>query len=137
MNLRPQCTVVGTYPGVWRPGVSSFRGHTLGCIAKESSSVDDCIRIHFLQSDVVTHAQPGTMLCEVAEEAGVVVSYGCGSGQCGMCEMEIKKYSLDDHDDSPVGIVVRSCVTPVPRNIGYKFWEVSEFVDAIWGQDLV
>lgn len=93
------------------------------------------VKIHFLETDAVIRATPGAMLSEVAEEAGVVVSYGCGSGQCGMCEMEIKKYSLEEGEDSPVGIVVRSCVTPVPRNVDFKFWEVSEFVDSIWGQD--
>lgn len=125
---------VGTVPAwcsVYRKaGISSGR---TPCTAD-----DDRIQIHFLETDVVTRAVPGMMLSEVAEQAGVVVSYGCGSGQCGMCEMEIKKYSsLEEGEDSPVGIVVRSCVTPVPRNVDFKFWEVSEFVDSIWGQDHV
>lgn len=90
------------------------------------------MEIYFVESDVLTHAKPGSLLCEVAEDAGVNVSLGCGSGQCGMCEMEVKKYSTDDKEDS-VGVVVRTCITPVPKCTDYKRLEVSEFVDVIWG----
>lgn len=99
---------------------------------------DGCIQIHFVERDVVMRASPGTLLCEVAEAAGIVVSYGCGNGQCGMCEMEVKKYACEGAaaDGDAQGIVVRSCVTPVPRNIDMNtFWEVSELVDSIWGGD--
>ena len=120
-------------------GAVTFSSYRTASATADSTSTsytddDDRIQIHCLETDVVTQATPGTMLSEVAEQAGVVVSYGCGSGQCGMCEMEIKKYSLEKEKDSALGIVVRSCVTPVPRNVDFKFWEVSEFVDSIWGQ---
>lgn len=99
-----------------------------------ATSKDDTalMEIYFVESDILTHAKPGSLLCEVAEDAGVHVSLGCGSGQCGMCEMEVKKYSTHDAEDS-VGVVVRTCVTPVPKCTDYKRLEVSEFVDPIWG----
>ena len=72
------------------------------------------------------------MLAQVAEEAGVPISVGCGEGQCGSCEVEIKK-------DGGAGdaFVVRSCVTPVPRGELLaeqgEAWEVAtEFDFGVW-----
>jgi ferredoxin len=49
------------------------------------------------------------MLSQAAEDAGVTVNIGCGEGQCGACEVEIKKDGGECE-----AFVVRSCVTPIP-----------------------
>ena len=68
------------------------------------------------------------MLAQVAEDAGVPVNVGCGEGQCGACEMEIKK-----EGGAGDAFVVRSCVTTVPRAEliaqGGEHWEVSTEFD--------
>ena len=76
----------------------------------------------------MTKATPGLMLAQVAEDAGVPISVGCGEGQCGACEVEIKK-----EGGAGDAFVVRSCVTPVPRaeliaEQG-EHWEVSTELD--------
>lgn len=95
---------------------------------------DSALRIRFQPSNIETVATPGLMLAQVAEDAGVPISVGCGEGQCGACEVEIRKGGgLED------GFVVRSCVTPVPRAElvaeGGELWEVStDFCDlgGVW-----
>ena len=91
-------------------------------------SAAHCLRITFLPGQIVTKATPGLMLAQVAEDAGVPISVGCGEGQCGACEVEIKK-----EGDAGDAFVVRSCVTPVPRaeliaEQG-EHWEVSTELD--------
>ena len=99
---------------------------------------DDLMTVYFVDSDVIANAAPGTMLYEVAEQNGVEgISIGCGQGSCGICEVEVKKFSRDvGEDETEVpGIVVRSCVTPVPRG-DYRRIQVSEMLeDPIWGTD--
>ena len=108
---------------------------------------DKLMQVYFKESDVLAYAKPGEMLAQVAENAGISVSYGCGSGQCGLCEMEVRKYGRrreaagnrareGEGVESASGVVVRSCITPIPQTADYKMWEVSEFVDPIWGQSL-
>jgi len=71
----------------------------------------------------------------LAQENGVQgITLGCGSGNCGICEVEVKKFSNGDKDEDAQGIVVRSCITPLPSG-GYTYIEVSEMVDSVWGQD--
>ena len=109
---------------------------------------DKLMQIYFMETDVIAYAKPGTMLSQVAEDAGVSVSYGCGSGQCGLCEMEVRKYgcrrelvgNMKDGNEatkSASGVVVRSCITPIPHATDFKLWEVSEFVDPVWGDSSI
>eukprot|EP00890_Picochlorum_soloecismus_P002270 jgi/Picsp_1/3043/NSC_01265-R1_ferredoxin [Chlamydomonas reinhardtii] len=99
---------------------------------------DDLMAVYFVDADVIAYAAPGTMLYEVAERNGVGgISVGCGQGSCGICEVEVKKFARDvEEDEGQVpGIVVRSCVTPVPRG-DYRRIQVSEMLeDPIWGAD--
>jgi len=90
------------------------------------------------------YAQPGEILCDIAERCGVDIPVGCCTGNCGVCEVEIRKYldtssSVDgsSHPSSSQGasIVVRACVTPIPsREVATRI-EVEELTDAIWGLD--
>lgn len=112
-----------------------------GTAAEEEGTLiskDDLMTVYFVDSDVIAHAAPGTMLYEVAEQNGVEgISIGCGQGSCGICEVEVKKFSRNvEEDETEVpGIVVRSCVTPVPRG-DYRRIQVSEMLeDPIWGTD--
>ena len=43
--------------------------------------------IHFMDSDVMTSAEPGEGLLEVAARAGIPVQLGCCRGSCGVCEV--------------------------------------------------
>jgi len=99
---------------------------------------DDLMTVYFVDSDVLALAAPGTMLYEVAERNGVEgISIGCSQGSCGICEVEVKKFSRDaeEAEEDIPGIVVRSCVTPVPRG-DYRRIQVSEMLeDPIWGTD--
>ena len=96
--------------------------------AGKGQSAAGSLRITFFPSQTVTEATPGLMLAQVAEDAGVPVNVGCGEGQCGACEMEIKK-----EGGAGDAFVVRSCVTPVPRAEliaqGGEHWEVSTEFD--------
>ena len=63
------------------------------------------IKVRFLPDDVVTEAQPGEPLLEVAARAGVSIPTGCLMGSCHACEVE-----LDD------GRAICACISSVPSN---------------------
>jgi len=115
-----------------RPVAAHAQGRGEG--RDRTPDADSALRIRFQPSNIETVATPGLMLAQVAEDAGVPISSGCGEGQCGACEVEIRKGGgLED------GFVVRSCVTPVPRAElvaeGGELWEVStDFCDlgGVW-----
>jgi hypothetical protein len=53
-------------------------------------------------------------------------------------QVEVRKYKEsagagEGGDEPPPGVVVRSCVTPLPP--GYERVEVIELIDDIWGLD--
>lgn len=100
--------------------------------SQKTVSSGSALLIRFQPSNVEAVATPGLMLAQVAEDAGVPVSVGCGEGQCGACEVEIRK-----DGGSGDGFVVRSCITPVPRaeliDEGGELWEIStDFDFGIW-----
>ena len=45
------------------------------------------VELHFMPDDVTTCAQPGDSIMDAAYAAGVIISSGCNSGSCGMCEV--------------------------------------------------
>ncbi|HHP7231860.1 MAG TPA: 2Fe-2S iron-sulfur cluster-binding protein [Xenococcaceae cyanobacterium] len=61
------------------------------------------IKIRFLPDNIVTEAQPGEPLLEVAARAGVLIPTGCLMGSCHACEVE-----LGD------GTVICACISAVP-----------------------
>lgn len=46
------------------------------------------VEVCFTSAGVTVHAQPGTNIYEVAEQAGIdTITLGCCSGNCGICEV--------------------------------------------------
>ena len=110
-----------------------------------TSTTDTAVLVSFAPSfgDVSIYAQPGEILCDIAERCGVYIPVGCCTGNCGVCEVEIRKYldtssSVDgsSHPSSQgASIVVKSCITPIPsRKVATRI-EVEELTDVIWGLD--
>ncbi len=62
---------------------------------------------------------------------GVSIPLSCGRGDCGTCEMEVRKWDLAG--DQGGTAVVRTCIAAVPP--GYTRLEVDAMEDAIWGAD--
>lgn len=92
--------------------------------------------MYFREEDVTVMAAPGEDLVEVAQRCGVTIPTGCWQGNCGVCEVEVYKYTGDAAKDSSAGsspAVVRACVTKLPP--GYSRVEVAQMQDAIWGLD--
>eukprot|EP00879_Flechtneria_rotunda_P019517 GHRR01020501.1.p1 GENE.GHRR01020501.1~~GHRR01020501.1.p1 ORF type:complete len:177 (+),score=47.00 GHRR01020501.1:55-585(+) len=94
------------------------------------------IAVYFRDEDIVASAAVGDELVEVAQKCGVVIPTGCWSGNCGVCEVEVYKYTGNaEHDKSAAAspAVVRACITKLPP--GYSKIEMAQMQDAIWGLD--
>ncbi len=61
------------------------------------------IKIRFLPDNVVTEAEPGEPILEVAERAGVFIPTGCLMGSCHACEVELD-------EETPVC----ACISSIP-----------------------
>jgi len=77
---------------------------------------------------------------QVAERCGITIPGGCYSGNCGICEVEVTKFSdaaaaaAAAGSSSSKGAVVRACVARLPP--GYARVEIESLQDdAIWGLD--
>lgn len=53
------------------------------------------VAIKFASDDVSTMAKSGENLWAVAQRCGVSIPLSCGRGDCGSCEMEVKKWKFD------------------------------------------
>jgi len=60
------------------------------------------VTIRFLPDNIVTQAEAGESLLEVATRAGIQIPTGCCMGSCHACEVELN------------GEPVCSCITAVP-----------------------
>jgi ferredoxin len=103
--------------------------------AHAAASIDPTCEVHFVAANVTVTACAGQIIYDVADKCGIeTITVGCCSGSCGVCEVEVKKYSRERSSDSTApGIVVRSCVTPLPP--GYPYIQINELVDDVWGLD--
>ncbi|KAL4424714.1 hypothetical protein ABPG77_000057 [Micractinium sp. CCAP 211/92] len=82
--------------------------------------------------EITVQAQPGQNIWELSNEAGAYITLGCSQGSCGVCEVEVWKYSSGSSTASTG--VVRACIAGVPP--GYERLEVREVPeDDIWGVD--
>ncbi|KIY93881.1 ferredoxin [Monoraphidium neglectum] len=99
--------------------------------------------VYFTAEDVVTEAMPGDVIMEVAGRCGITIPGGCYSGNCGICEVEVRKFA-DGQDGGSSGsgsssgggggAVVRSCIARLPP--GYARVEIDALQDdQIWGLD--
>ena len=78
------------------------------------------VSIRFLPDDVVTEADVGEPLLQVAERAGVSIPTGCLMGSCHACEVEI------DGQAEPIC----ACITAVPP--GQPTITINLYVDPTW-----
>lgn len=106
----------------------------LNTTARASDSADQSegeVAIRFVPDDVLIMAKPGENLWSLAERCSVTIPLSCGRGDCGSCEMEVKKWNADGSQAGTT--VVRTCIAAVPP--GYNRLEIHELQDAIWGAD--
>lgn len=95
------------------------------------------------EAAVVEDAAVGEPLADVARRAGVEsIQYGCHTGNCGVCEVELRRYegaegegdSGGDEAPPPAAVVVRACVAVVPA--GASRVEIDLLDDGgAWGLD--
>jgi ferredoxin len=92
------------------------------------------------EAAVVDDAVVGESLAAVAERAGVEsIPYGCHTGSCGVCEVELRRYAAEGpggegEGGDPAVVVVRACVAVVPA--GASRVEIDLMDDGgVWGQD--
>lgn len=95
------------------------------------SDKDGDVAIRFVSDDVRTMAKAGENLWAVAERCNVSIPLSCGRGDCGSCEMEVKKWELSGIQGGTS--VVRTCIAAVPP--GYGRLEIDSLEDDIWGAD--
>lgn len=82
------------------------------------------VQVVFLrEAAVVDDAQVGEPLADVARRAGVdSIQYGCHLGNCGVCEVELRRYKSSGEQGKSDGgndastVVVRACVAVVPAD---------------------
>lgn len=100
-----------------------------------AASIDQTCEVHFVAANVTVTARPGQNIYDLADKCGIdTITVGCCTGNCGVCEVEVKKYNDERMSDSnAMGIVVRSCVTPLPP--GYSYITINELIDDVWGLD--
>lgn len=89
------------------------------------------VQVVFTDSGISAVGEPGQPLSEVASSAGVDLAYGCFTGSCGVCEMELRKF--DERGEEGGSVVVRTCVAVVPS--GFSRVHLAEMDDAVWGMD--
>ncbi|KAH7615926.1 hypothetical protein NADE_000763 [Nannochloris sp. 'desiccata'] len=124
-------------PQVHRRPHSLQSRHFIQTHALNTSVETATIQVHFQSANVTVAAKAGDNIYDLAEKNGIdTITVGCCSGNCGVCEVEVRKYhegeSAETTDDA-AAIVIRSCVTPLPP--GYARIEINELIDDIWGLD--
>ena len=63
------------------------------------------IKVRFLPDDIVTEAEAGEPILEVAARAGVFIATGCLMGSCHACEVEL-------NEETPVC----ACISSIPSD---------------------
>ena len=47
------------------------------------------VKVHFLRDDLLVEAPTGTTLLDIAEATGADITFGCRSGSCGTCRIQV------------------------------------------------
>lgn len=70
------------------------RKHNPLCsIADQSDNHQDTeVKVFFPAEKKEMDAYPGASLAIVAQKCGVDIQYGCHTGACGVCEVELRQY---------------------------------------------
>ena len=77
------------------------------------------VKVRFLPDDIVTEAEAGEPILEVAARAGVFIATGCLMGSCHACEVEL-------NEDTPV----RACISSIPGD--REELTISLYEDPAW-----
>lgn len=77
------------------------------------------VRVKFLPDNVITEAEAGEPILEVASRAGVFIPTGCLMGSCHACEVEIAD-----------GDVICACISAVPA--GEEELIINVYSDPVW-----
>lgn len=77
------------------------------------------IRVRFMPDAVEVDAEPGELMLQVAERAGVRIPTGCLMGSCHACEVEIEG-----------GPSLCSCISAIPPDRDPLI--INLFVDPSW-----
>mmetsp|Transcript_10121 Transcript_10121/g.30300 ORF Transcript_10121/g.30300 Transcript_10121/m.30300 type:complete len:235 (-) Transcript_10121:299-1003(-) len=132
------CTRYSTYKETTVPAAAPVRQSSLVTAESEHSDVQapagqqsQSVAVNFVSDGVRTMAEPGENLWAVAQKCGVTIPLSCGRGDCGTCEMEVRKWDLDNVEGGTA--VVRTCIAAVPP--GYARLELDAMEDHIWGAD--
>jgi ferredoxin len=46
-------------------------------------------KVHFLSEDLLVEAPCGTSLADIADASGADITFGCRSGSCGTCRVQV------------------------------------------------
>ena len=77
------------------------------------------VKVHFLPDNILTQAEVGESLLNVAERAGITIPTGCLMGSCHACEVDIKELGE-----------VQACISAIPA--GYDTLTIQLFSDPTW-----
>lgn len=77
------------------------------------------VQVRFLPDNIAIAAEPGELILQVAQRAGIHIPTGCLMGSCHACEVE-----LDD------GTPICTCITAVPTD--RKELTIHLFSDPVW-----
>lgn len=89
------------------------------------------VQVVFQDAGITATGTPGQPIADLASSAGVELHYGCFTGSCGVCEMELRKF--DTNGTEGAAVTVRTCIAVVPS--GFARIELAEMDDGIWGMD--
>ncbi|GBF91515.1 hypothetical protein Rsub_04255 [Raphidocelis subcapitata] len=117
-------------------GASANSGSSNSSSTGRSGAPRPPLAVYFKAEDVLTQAAPGDVIMEVAERCGITIPGGCYSGNCGICEVEVRKFAAGAAAGAPrpPAAVVRACVARLPP--GYERVEIEALPDdQLWGLD--
>ena len=73
----------------------------------------ETVAVYFRNDDILQEASPGESLASVASRSGVDIPYGCHTGKCGVCEVELRKFGPAGDDKE--GLVLAGAVPSLGR----------------------
>jgi ferredoxin len=77
------------------------------------------VQVQFLPHLITIEAQPGELILEVAQKAGVFIPTGCLMGYCHACEVELEE-----------GNPVCSCIQVIPAES--NLLNIYVYSDPVW-----
>ena len=77
------------------------------------------INVLFLPDEITIQAEPGELILDVAERAGLFIPTGCLMGSCHACEVEIE-------EDNPIC----ACISGIPS--GIESVTITIYSDPVW-----